>query len=102
MSQVGISTAISLVINVPILLWSLADSLADINVAHLPLRFHFSLLAVLDDGVATNSPSHLVNSYACDWWKHSMELALGEILGFDTLDECLSMHWQYIIITNSS
>jgi len=98
MSWVSISTAIGLVIDVPILLWSLAN----INVDHLPLGFHFSLLATLDDGIATNSLSRLVNSYACDWWKHSMEPALGEILGFDTLDKCLNTHQQYIIITNSS
>jgi len=48
MSLVGIGTTIGLVINVLILL----QSLADINVAHLPLGFHFSLLATLDDGVA--------------------------------------------------
>jgi len=102
MSWVGIGTVISLVINVPILLQSLANSLADINVAHLPLGFHFSLLAALDDGVATSSPSCLVNLYACDWWKHSMEPAPGEILGLDTLNECLNMHRQYIVITDSS
>jgi len=73
MSWVGISTTIGLVIDMPILLWSLAN----INVAHLPLGFHFSLLAALDDGVATSSPSHLVNLYACDWWKHSMEMGTG-------------------------
>jgi len=31
-----------------------------------------------------------------------MEPAPGEILGLDTLDECLNMHQQYIIITNPS
>jgi len=98
MSWVGIGTAISLVIDMLILLWSLAN----INVAHLPLGFHFSLLAALDDGVATSSPSHLVSLYACDWWKHSTEPAPGEILGLDTLDECLNTHWQYIVITDPS
>ena len=93
MSWVGIGTAIGLVIDMPILLWSLADSLApDVNVDHLPLGFHSSLLTTPDDGVATNCPSHLV----CDWWRHSMELAQGGIFHFDTLDECLDRHWQYM------
>jgi hypothetical protein len=60
MSWIGIATTISLVIEVPILVWSLADSLANVNLNHLPLGFHPSLLAALDDGVATESPSHLV------------------------------------------
>jgi hypothetical protein len=66
MSWISISTSLSLVIDVLILLWSLADSLANINIDHLPLRFHPSLLAMLDDGVATDPPFHLVNSYACN------------------------------------
>jgi len=98
MSWVSIGTTTGLVTNMLILL----QSLADVNVDHLPLGFHFSLLATLDDGVATNCPSHQVNSYACDWWKHGTKPALGEILGFDTLDECLNRHWQYIVITDSS
>src|SRR3981189_851934 len=68
MSWVGIATTIGLVIEVLILLRSLADSLDDVNFDHLPLRFHPSLLAALDDGVATESLSCLVDSYACDWW----------------------------------
>ena len=96
MSWVGIATTISLVIDVPILLWSLADSLADVNLDHLPLGFHPSLLAALDDGVATESPSRLVDSYACDWWRHNTEPAAGQILGTNTLDECLNSYRQYI------
>jgi len=50
----------------------------------------------------TSSPSHLVNLYACDCGNTVRNLALGEILGLDTLDECLNMHQQYIIITDPS
>src|SRR3979490_1147720 len=77
MSWVGIATTIGLVIEVPILLRSLADSLADVNLDHLPLGFHPSLLAALDGGVATECPSCLVDSYACDWGRHNRELAVG-------------------------
>ncbi|KAF8226944.1 hypothetical protein L208DRAFT_1299313, partial [Tricholoma matsutake] len=56
MSWIGISNTIGLIIEVLILPWSLADSLADINIEHLPLGFHLSLLAALDDGVATEVP----------------------------------------------
>ena len=50
MSWVGIGTAISFVIDVPILLRSLADSLADLNLDHLPHGFNSSMLVALDDG----------------------------------------------------
>ena len=96
MSWISIATAIGLVIEVPILLRSLADSLADVNLDHLPLGFHPSLLAALDDGVATESLSRLVDSYACDWWRHNTEPAAGQILGTNTLDECLNSYRQYI------
>ena len=69
MYRVGIATAIGLVIEVPILLRSLADSLAEVDIRHLPLGFHPSLLAALDDGVAADGPARLVGSYACDWWR---------------------------------
>jgi hypothetical protein len=52
MSWIGISTSLSLVSDMLILLQSLADSLADININHLPFGVHPSLLAMLDDGVA--------------------------------------------------
>ena len=90
MSWFGISTVIGFVIDVLILLRSLADSLADLNLDHLPLGFNSSMLAALDDGVATESPNRLVDSYACDWWRRSTEPALGGIFGIDTLDECLN------------
>ena len=96
MSWIGTTASISLVIDVLILLWSLADSLADVDLDQLPFRFHSSLLAMLDDGVAMDSPSCLVPSYACDWWRHVREPDPGRILGIDTLDECLDRYWQYI------
>ena len=102
MSWFSIGTAIGFVIDVPILLWSLANSLADLNLDHLPLSFNSSMLVALDDGVATKSANHLVDSYACDWWRCSTELALGGLFGIDTLDECLNRHQQYINISDSS
>ncbi|KAF8224315.1 hypothetical protein L208DRAFT_1312106 [Tricholoma matsutake] len=104
MSWIGISNTIGLMIAVPILLQSLADSPANINIEHLLLRFHPSLLAALDDGVATEAPIQLVDSYACDWWRHYWEPGPKHILGIATLDECLNTHRQYVLalITDSS
>ena len=63
MSWIGIGTSISLMIDVLILLRSLADSLANVKLDHLPLGFHPSLLALLDDSFPSDSPSRLVESY---------------------------------------
>jgi hypothetical protein len=67
MSQIGFTTSISLVFEVPILLCSLADSLAEEDLDHLPLGFHPSLLAMLDDGAIPELTSSLMPSYDLDW-----------------------------------
>jgi hypothetical protein len=96
MSWISIGNSIGLMIDVLILLWSLADSLADVNLDHLPLGFHPSLLALLDDSVASDSPGHLVESYACDWWHQKADLAPGRIFGIDTLHKCLDHYQQWV------
>jgi hypothetical protein len=95
-SWIGIGNSIGLMIDVLILLRSLADSLADVNLDHLPLGFHPSLLAFLDDSVASDSPSHLVESYACDWWHQKADPAPSRIFGINTLDECLDHYQQWV------
>jgi hypothetical protein len=102
MSQIGLATSIGLVFEVPILLCSLADSLAEVNFNHLPLRFHPSLLAMLDNGVTHELTSSLVPSYALDWWRHHSKLAADSIMAIDTLDQCLDHHKQYFPDSDSS
>jgi hypothetical protein len=101
MSQIGFMTSIGLVVKVPILLHSLADSLAEVNFDHLPLGFHPFLLAVLDDGVTHQLTSSLVPSYALDWWRHHSKPAADNIMGIDTLDQCLDHHQQYFTESDS-
>src|ERR1700690_3205544 len=97
MFQVGFATALGLVLEVPILIRSLADSFAEVDIRHFPLGFHPSLLAALDDGVAMEGPTRLVKSYAYDWWKQKKE-PVGTVHGFglETVHECLNHHRQYI------
>src|SRR6202142_2326521 len=97
MFQVGFATALGLVLEVPILIRSLADSFGKVDIRHFPLGFHPSLLATLDDGVAMEGPTRLVESYAYNWWKQKKE-PVGTVHGFglDTVHECLNHHRQYI------
>src|SRR6202142_3076604 len=97
MFQVGFATALGLVLEVPILIRSLADSFGKVDIRHFPLGFHPSLLATLDDGVAMEGPTRLVESYAYNWWKQKKE-PVGTVHGFglETVHECLNHHRQYI------
>src|SRR6202142_780143 len=97
MFQVSFATALGLVLEVPILIRSLADSFGEIDIRPFPLGFHPSLLAALDDGVAMEGPTRLVESYAYNWWKQKKEPG-GTVHGFglETMHECLNHHRQYI------
>lgn len=97
MLSIGSATALGLVVEVPILIRSLADSFGKVDIGHFPLGFHPSLLAALDDGVALDGPTRLVESYAYDWWKQKKE-PVGTVHGFGlhTVHECLDHHRQYI------
>ena len=101
MSLVGVANVISLAIEVPILLRSLADSLADIQLNHLPIGFHPTMLAALDDGLENDFPCRLVGTYACDWWTCNKEPGPDMMLSATTHDQCLTLHWQYLMALNA-
>ena len=96
MSWVGTASAIGLLIEVPILLRSLADSMGSVDLRHLPLGFHPTLLAALDDGVTPEAPFCLVDRYARDWWMCDREPASEISLNVTTLKECLALHWKHL------
>src|ERR1700719_2688794 len=97
MFQVGFATALGLVLEVLILIRSLPGSFGEVDICHFPLGFHPSLLATLNDGVAMEGTTRLVESYAYNWWKQKKE-PVGTVHGFglETVHECLNHHWQYI------
>jgi len=51
-------------VDIPIVVWSLADSLALADVSALPLSFEPDLLATLDIGIDDNSKCRRVNMRA--------------------------------------
>ena len=69
MSYVELTTSLGLVINVPIILHSLANSLAPILTVDLPVHYDLGVIATLDTGTNIDQPKHIVNSYALTWWK---------------------------------
>ncbi|KAF8950436.1 hypothetical protein BDZ97DRAFT_1933983 [Flammula alnicola] len=92
LGYVGVVTAIGQVVEVPILMRSLADSLAHVRPELLPLPFHSSLLAILDAGITADSPAALVPMYAYDWRNGDARPTRRERLNNGTLPEALRVH----------
>ncbi|KAF8958977.1 hypothetical protein BDZ97DRAFT_1923289 [Flammula alnicola] len=89
---VGAATAVGQVVEVPILIRSLADNLAHARRQLLPMAFHSSLLAALDAGIDADSPAALVPTYAFDWWNGDAPPERLERLTFTTIQTALDVH----------
>ena len=85
MLYVGLTTSLSLVINVLIILHSLADSLALILTVNLPVYYDLGVIATLDTGTNIDQPKHIVKSYALTWWEGTCRPAEGGLLDVTTL-----------------
>ena len=64
--HVGLATALSQPLELPIFLQSMTESLIFIDCDKLPLPLDDGLLAALDNGVNPDSPAALIEHYACD------------------------------------
>jgi hypothetical protein len=80
--------------DIPIIVWSLADSLALADVSVLPLPFEPDLIATLDIGIDDDSKCQRVPTYYCTWWLARKPRNLDSIKIMDQLsiDRCLEVH----------
>ena len=69
MSYVELGTSLGHVINVLIILHSLAESLAPISPASLSIHYDLGLIATLDTGTNIRWHECIVLSYALAWWQ---------------------------------
>jgi hypothetical protein len=92
LSYIGLADAVCQVIEIPIIVRSLADSLGHLGEDELPVPFHPDLLATLDVGTDGANYDRLVDEYAFPWWMGSVPPAPHEILGSGTIIRCLTMH----------
>src|SRR6266567_36539 len=99
MSYVGIGTAVGQVIDIPIVLRSLAASLASVSAVDLPIPYDLGLLSMLDCGTNYEEYGRVVNSYALAWWQGNRRPGLGAILSGTTLEECLQHHHVQLLRT---
>jgi hypothetical protein len=92
MSYVGMATATGQVVEVPIVLRSLAASLAQVPTAELPIPFDLGFLAMLEVGTNDEQFGRVVKTYDHSWWKASRSPAEGRYLNAQTLEQCLTRH----------
>src|ERR1700742_2467103 len=93
---IGTACATGHVIDIPIIIRSLADSLGRVDYEELPLPIHPSMLAILDAGVTTDDPAHLVNVYQLNWWAGTDEPDEDDVLHMFNVDKCLEFPQQQL------
>jgi len=86
-------------VDIPIIVRSLADSLALVDVSALPLSFEPDLLATLNIGINDNSKCRRVPTYHCTWWLARKPRNLDSVDVMDRLriDKCLEVH-QHLLL----
>jgi hypothetical protein len=91
---IGEATAIGQVIDIPILIRSLADGLMYRDEKDLPLPYDSSLLSALDAGIDADSPCALVGEYYSPWW--TLKIAPEDDLALTThnIPKALQKHFR--------
>ncbi|KIM39385.1 hypothetical protein M413DRAFT_29535 [Hebeloma cylindrosporum] len=92
MSYVGIATTMGLVVEVPIVLRSLAVSLGPVPTDELPIPFDLGFIALLEVGTNCDQFGRVVNSYRLNWWDNTRSPAEHRRLTAQTLEACLQHH----------
>ena len=96
LSYVGICTSTGQVLEIPILLRSLAASIGTIDEDQLSLAFDYDFLMMLDADLSEQHHIYcrIVDNYECAWWKgrKPRSLDLTQVLDRSTLAQCLATH----------
>ncbi|KAF8954528.1 hypothetical protein BDZ97DRAFT_1864547 [Flammula alnicola] len=90
MSYIGIATGVGQIVEVPIVLRSLADSLAMVSDADLPVEFDSAFIATLDVGTTEEQFWRVVKDYHLSWWMMTRQPADRQLLTAITLETCLT------------
>uniref|UniRef100_A0A8H7Y6J3 Uncharacterized protein n=1 Tax=Psilocybe cubensis TaxID=181762 RepID=A0A8H7Y6J3_PSICU len=91
-SYVGLATSTGQVIDVPIILRSLADSLALIPPENLPIPFDVRFLEVMECAPRENAEFRVVAAYKNAWWTGTHITSRNGIITTKWLDICLRFH----------
>ena len=79
-------------ITVPIIVKTLAETLAAADTSDLPLPISPALLALLDAGIDMDKPSKLVDTYYLNWWDADDTPNPDDVLTTAAMDKCLEIH----------
>src|SRR6201999_1319316 len=93
---IGTACATGHVIDIPIIIRSLAAALGRVDYEELPLPIHPSMLAILDAGVTRDDPARLVDNYHLNWWAGTDEPDEDDVLHIFNVDQCLEIHQQQL------
>jgi len=99
LSYIGYVTSIGDSVDVPIIVRSLAESIAMLEEHDLPVSVTRDLLMTLDTDLSEQNPlCRQVDRYECAWWtaRKPRDLKTADILDRSTVDKCLAMHLRKI------
>ena len=98
------ASAVGQIIEVPIIIRSLADSIGMLQQDDLPIPFHDDFLMTLDIGAHKKDiNSRVVGKYDFAWWtgRKPRSIGLVEILNFSNILDCIDTHKKQLASTTS-
>ena len=87
MHWIGVASATGILIDIPVIIRSLAR-----NLVRLPRLFDLPFLLALDAGNHPSHPTGTVEQYHLDWWSSDQLPMDDQLLKSDTLFPCLEIH----------
>jgi hypothetical protein len=97
------ASAVGQIVDVPIIIRSLAESIGMLQQDDLPIPFHPDFLMTLDIGAhETVNNSGVVGKYELSWWagRKPRSLDLAQILDLSNIIDCLDTHKKQLSSTN--
>jgi hypothetical protein len=104
LSYVGMASAVGQIIEVPIIIRSLSDSMGMLQQDDLPIPFHDDFLMTLDIGAhQKDNNSRVVGKYDHAWWngRKPRSLDLVEILNLSNITDCVDTHKKQLASSTS-
>lgn len=92
MAHIGLALALSIRVNIPILIRTLAIQLHPAGHIDAPLLLSAELKLNLDAGIDPDKPEATVPTYLHDWWNHTRRRKDAMVLGPRTVKDCLAHH----------
>ncbi len=92
----GMAMALGQVVDVPIVLRSLAADFYANPESESPLSFDMDFLLMLDSAPEKGSPSELVELYYMPWWNQNGLQDRPTLMNNTNIDKCLSQYWKQI------